>query len=97
MRYANVSLLIADLRRALMTPDEDFVKIAPVVSSNDPTRVMSNEEVEQIKNEANAAAAAVPLVVTGTRPPCARENNDNRLVAISVTRAALRLRCNFFL
>ena len=58
-RYASVAALIADLRRALMTPDEDFVKIVPVITSNDPTRVMSNEEVEQIKNETRAAAPAV--------------------------------------
>ncbi len=50
-RYPSVAALTADLRRALMTPDEDFVKIVPVVSSNDPTRVMSSAEVEQIKNE----------------------------------------------
>ncbi len=59
-RYASVAALIADLRRALMTPDEDFVKIIPVVTSNDPTRVMSNEEVEQIKSEARITA--VPTV-----------------------------------
>ena len=47
-RYANVSLLIADLRRALMTPDEDFVKIIPITSTG-PTRVMSKDEMEQIK------------------------------------------------
>jgi len=47
-RYANVSLLIADLRRALMTPDEDFVKIIPITSAG-PTRVMSKDEMEQIK------------------------------------------------
>ncbi len=47
-RYANVSLLIADLRRALMTPDEDFVKIIPITSTG-PTRVMNKDEMEQIK------------------------------------------------
>ncbi|MBQ1208161.1 MAG: Stk1 family PASTA domain-containing Ser/Thr kinase, partial [Lachnospiraceae bacterium] len=48
MRYANVSLLIADLRRALMTPDEDFVKIVPITSA-EATRVMSEDEMSQIK------------------------------------------------
>lgn len=47
-RYANISLLIADLRRALMTPDEDFVKIIPITSTG-PTRVMSKDEMDQIK------------------------------------------------
>lgn len=51
-RYANVSLLIADLRRALMTPDEDFVKIVPITSSG-PTRVMSDAEMSQIKEGYN--------------------------------------------
>ena len=51
-RYANVSLLIADLRRALMTPDEDFVKIVPLTSTG-PTRVMSDEEMSQIKESYN--------------------------------------------
>ena len=50
-RYSSVAALIADLRRALMTPDEDFVKMTPLVSSDDPTRIMSAEEVEQIKRE----------------------------------------------
>ena len=50
-RYSSVAALIADLRRALMTPDEDFVKMTPLVGSDDPTRIMSAEEVEQIKRE----------------------------------------------
>ncbi len=57
-RYSGVAALTADLRRALMTPDEDFVKITPMISSNDPTRVMSSQEVEQIKNEVRSSAPA---------------------------------------
>lgn len=58
-RYSSVSALTADLRRALMTPDEDFVKITPIVNSNDPTRVMSAAEVEQIKSEVRATPPVV--------------------------------------
>ena len=63
-RYSGVAALTADLRRALMTPDEDFVKITPIISSNDPTRVMSSQEVEQIKSEVRSASSApsAPLV-----------------------------------
>ncbi len=57
-RYSSVAALIADLRRALMTPDEDFVKMTPLVSSDDPTRIMSAEEVEQIKKEVGNADAS---------------------------------------
>lgn len=58
-RYASVAALIADLRRALMTPDEDFVRITPIVSSDDPTRVMSADEVEQIKNESRRSTGPI--------------------------------------
>ncbi|MBR0106746.1 MAG: Stk1 family PASTA domain-containing Ser/Thr kinase, partial [Lachnospiraceae bacterium] len=51
-RYASITALIADLKRSLVSPDEDFVKITAVAASR-PTRVISEEEIEQI----NAAAA----------------------------------------
>ncbi len=57
-RYSSVAALMADLRRALMTPDEDFVKMTPLVSSDDPTRIMSAEEVEQIKKEVGAGSSS---------------------------------------
>ena len=57
-RYSGVAALIADLRRALMTPDEDFVKMTPPVSSKDPTRIISSQEVEQIRNEVRSSAAS---------------------------------------
>ena len=46
-RYQNMQELIDDLKRSLMTPDEDFVKI------NDPdeeaaTRAISDEELQQV-------------------------------------------------
>ncbi len=51
MRYRSVTELIADLKRALMSPNEDFVKMN-AISSDGPTRVMSEEEVERIRNGA---------------------------------------------
>lgn len=49
-RYATVTALTADLKRALVTPNEDFVKIIPI-SNVSPTRVISEEEVSKIRKE----------------------------------------------
>ncbi len=49
MRYRTVTELIGDLKRALMTPNEDFVRMN-VLNSDGPTRVMSEAEVNQIRN-----------------------------------------------
>ncbi len=53
MRYRTVTELIENLKRALMTPDEDFVHMG-TVNSNGPTRIMSQEEVNQIRSGAAA-------------------------------------------
>lgn len=48
-RYADVTLLLRDLKRSLQDPDGDFVKIAPLVNGG-ATRNISREELEEIKN-----------------------------------------------
>ncbi len=53
MRYRTVTELIENLKRALMTPNEDFVHMS-TVNSNGPTRIMSQEEVNQIRSGAAA-------------------------------------------
>ncbi len=50
-RYLKVSSLIADLKKSLITPDEDFVVIAPA-STNDATIVMTEGEISVIKENA---------------------------------------------
>ncbi len=47
-RYQAMSELLADLRKALTNPDEDFVVIAPLVLGD--TRVIDSEELEEIQN-----------------------------------------------
>ena len=47
-RYANVSLLIRDLKRSLQDPDGDFVRISPLVSVAD-TVMITQEELERIQ------------------------------------------------
>ncbi len=48
-RYEDMEALIADLKRVLETPDEDFVVLEPFVKGK--TRVIQQEEVEAIRKE----------------------------------------------
>ncbi len=52
-RYQTIGELLADLRKALVTPDEDFVVIAPVVLGD--TRIINGNELDEIQNSANDA------------------------------------------
>ena len=49
-RYLKVSSLIADLKRSLISPDEDFVQMV-TLDENGATRMISDEEVSQIRKE----------------------------------------------
>ncbi|MQN01217.1 MAG: Stk1 family PASTA domain-containing Ser/Thr kinase [Lachnospiraceae bacterium] len=49
-RYASASELLVDLKKAMVNPNEDFVVIPqPGASDFDKTRVISNDEQEEIK------------------------------------------------
>ena len=51
-RYYTMSALLEDLRHALVSPDEDFVVMAPAFMQ-DKTRMLSADEVDQIREEAS--------------------------------------------
>lgn len=55
-RYLSASELISDLKRSISNPNGDFVKVAPAVISDSPTINLSDEEVNQIKNESKINA-----------------------------------------
>ena len=50
LRYPSITSLMQDLKRALITPNEDFVRFVPA-SVSTVTRVMSQEDVNKIKRE----------------------------------------------
>ena len=52
-RYESISDLLVDLKKALISPDEDFVTIIPV--GQDKTRVIQKEDVETIQQETGKA------------------------------------------
>lgn len=47
-RYQTMGELIVDLKKSLLTPEEDFVKVIPV-DANGATRVITEEDMEAIK------------------------------------------------
>lgn len=49
-RYQTVSSLIEDLKKSLVTPDEDFVKVIDM-DSDSATRKVSRDDVNQIKKQ----------------------------------------------
>lgn len=49
-RYSSVTELIKDLRRAITNPNDDFVKIPPMVINDSPTIHISDDEINHIKS-----------------------------------------------
>ena len=71
-RYQTIEDLLADLRKSLVKPNEDFVVIAPLVD-NGKTKVISQDEIKQIK-EQRAVEAPTEPVQTETIPPYDEES-----------------------
>lgn len=62
-RYQAISELISDLRKSLANPNDDFVEIAPLVD-NAKTKIISSDEIKQIKDRGTAEPAPeIPKVV----------------------------------
>jgi serine/threonine-protein kinase len=66
-RYQTIAELLGDLRKCLISPDEDFVVIAPAVDSG-KTKVISEEEVQQIKSSAAPVRQKEPEKVIPKEP-----------------------------
>lgn len=58
-RYLKVSSLIADLKHALVAPDEDFVLMNPAAVTNSRTVVINKRELEQIKSASKNGSASL--------------------------------------
>lgn len=51
-RYQSMSELIADLKKSLISPDEDFVKVVDL-NTQDQTKLISDNDMVQIKRQSN--------------------------------------------
>lgn len=63
-RYLKVSSLIADLKKSLISPDEDFVQMVQV-DEKGVTRMISDEEVSQIRKESGFERQELDIPVIG--------------------------------
>lgn len=54
-RYESVSALLADLKKALMHPDEDFIVIPDNQPDMEKTRVITKDEEDEIRKQTNHA------------------------------------------
>lgn len=61
-RYQNMGELLGDLRKSLLSPNEDFVYIAPIAVDPNKTKVISQAEISQI----NESVATDATTVIGT-------------------------------
>lgn len=71
-RYASADELIEDLKKALMTPNEDFVKDNSLVSEGGDTQVFSKEDIKDIKEQADAVPVPAPVPA----PVISKEEED---------------------
>lgn len=60
-RYESMSALLADLRKALISPDEDFVVMVPV--SREKTRIIGEDEVNKIKQQTSSVYVDEKMLV----------------------------------
>ena len=63
-RYLKVSSLIADLKKSLITPDEDFVQIVSV-DEGAATVMISDDEISQIRHESGFEKPELDIPVIG--------------------------------
>ena len=79
-RYESMTALLADLRKALVSPDEDFVVMVPAVNQ-DKTRVIAEDDLKQIKEEAGSIyLKADEAVRTKKEAPKEYDDEDDELL-----------------
>ena len=71
-RYESMTALLTDLRKALVSPNEDFVVMVPT-ENQDKTRIIADDELKQIKKETGSIHVNMPEV---TEP---EETEDDEL------------------
>ena len=61
-RYQNAVDLISDLKRSLVTPDEDFVIIASAVATDAPTQMIDSDDVAQISAMSKVKTGGIDFI-----------------------------------
>ncbi|MBQ8730633.1 MAG: serine/threonine protein kinase, partial [Lachnospiraceae bacterium] len=74
-RYLKVSTLIADLKKSLITPDEDFVVMTPVANNN-ATIMITDEDISIIRKGATGTMAAASKDDDSAKRTSADKNDE---------------------
>ncbi|MGN0380063.1 MAG: Stk1 family PASTA domain-containing Ser/Thr kinase [Butyrivibrio sp.] len=61
-RYQNMTDLIADLKRSLVTPNEDFVVISSAIVPGGPTQLIGEEDLAEITQKASKKAVGPSVI-----------------------------------
>lgn len=62
-RYQSMSDLIVDLKKSLVTPDEDFVEMAaPMLTSDAPTKMIGAEEMNEIVQKSSNKKVEIDVI-----------------------------------
>ncbi len=77
-RYENMTALLSDLRKSLISPDEDFVVIAPL--SQDKTRIIGAEEVAKIKQKTGSIHVDEETLMESTKQKVVRNKSEEKEV-----------------
>lgn len=73
-RYDSMESLLIDLRKSLLNPDEDFVTLVPF--NQDKTRVLTDDEVNQIKKQTENVKAD-PQTAEETQKAVADDDDED--------------------
>lgn len=89
-RYENMEELLLDLKKALVNPEEDFVTINDAGNTVENTRVITEDELEQIKAEAGVVEDE-PLVEKDEEPKEGKVNSkmDKAITIMAITAAVV--------
>lgn len=76
-RYHTASELIADLKRSIVNPSGDFVKMAAPIVDSSPTINISEEEISTIKKAANKSSQPTQVKSVKPVPPVDEDDEDD--------------------
>lgn len=75
-RYESITAVLTDLRKALVSPDEDFVVMVPT-SNQDKTRVIGQDDLNQIKKERENIYLKTEQVIREKEPEPVYDDDDD--------------------
>jgi len=74
-RYQSMGELIGDLKKSLISPDEDFVKVVDFTSQEE-TKMISDRDMDQIKKQVKKAPVQQETIVTPVKKQSSKKSSQ---------------------